>query len=83
MLKQFRSRQEARAVAKKLSHRFPANDYEAWPDGRGYWVLVVRYRDEHGHSRFKFVAPEAPLGNTNSTSEKSVRAGEAVIARLC
>jgi hypothetical protein len=55
MIKMFRSRQEARAVAKKLSRRFPGNDYEAWPDRLGFWVLVVRYRDECGHIRFKFV----------------------------
>ena len=57
----FRSRDAAFAAAKKLSHLVPAHDYEAWPD-RGYWVLVMRYRDDHGHIRFKFVGPEAPSG---------------------
>lgn len=55
MMQTFRSRQEAQAVVKKLARRFPANDYEAWPDGRGFWLLVVRFRDEAGHIRFKFV----------------------------
>jgi hypothetical protein len=56
----FRSRQQARAAARRLSNLFPDNDYEAWPDG-GHWVLVMRYRDAKGHVRFAFVAPEASL----------------------
>jgi hypothetical protein len=53
----FRSRDAAWAAAKKLSHLVPGHDYEAWPD-RGYWVLVMRYRDDDGHLRCKFVGPE-------------------------
>jgi hypothetical protein len=55
MLQMFRSRQEAQSVAKKLSRRFPSHEYEAWPDGKGFWLLVVRFRDEAGHIKFKFV----------------------------
>jgi hypothetical protein len=54
---QFRSRDAAWAAAKRLSHLVPAHDYEAWPD-RGYWVLVMRYCDDDGHLRFKFVGHE-------------------------
>jgi hypothetical protein len=56
----FRSRQEAQAVAKELSYLFPEDDFEAWPD-RDQWVLVMRYHDEHGHVRVRFVGTEAPL----------------------
>jgi hypothetical protein len=53
----FRSRDAAFAAAKKLSDLDPAHDCEAWPY-RGYWVLVMRYRDDDGHILFKFVGPE-------------------------
>jgi|GEM_PF-2057312 hypothetical protein len=55
MINTFRSLREARAVAKKLARHFPAKEYDVWPDGRGFWVLVVRYQDEQGHNRLKFV----------------------------
>jgi hypothetical protein len=80
MVTMFRSRQEARAVAKKLSRRFPDNDYEAWPDRSGYWVLVVRYRDEHGHLRLKFVASEASLMNKHCILEQNLGTREAANA---
>ena len=53
----FRSRDAAIAAATRLTHLVPGHDYEAWPN-RGYWVLVMRYRDDDGHIRFKFVGPE-------------------------
>jgi hypothetical protein len=80
MVTMFRSRQEARAVAKKLARHFPDNDYEAWPDQSGYWVLVVRYRDEHGHLRLKFVASEAAVTNRHCILDKNLGAREAVNA---
>jgi hypothetical protein len=74
MVTMFRSRQEALAVAKKLSRHFPAKDYEAWPDRSGFWVLVVRYLDEDGHMRLKFVGPEAPLTDRRCISERTLGA---------
>jgi len=56
----FKSRDAAFAAAKKLSDLDPAHDCEAWPY-RGYWVLVMRYRDDDGHILFKFVGPEGRL----------------------
>lgn len=56
----FRSRDAAWAAAWKLSLLLPGYDYEPWPD-RGYWVLVMRYRDDDGHIRFKFAGTEDPL----------------------
>ena len=53
----FRSRDAAFAAAERLSHLVPGHDCEAWPD-RGCWVLVMRYRDDDGHLRCKFVGPE-------------------------
>ena len=55
----FRSRDTAFAAAARLYHLVPGHDYAAWPD-RGCWVVVMRYRDDDGHIRFKFVGPEAP-----------------------
>lgn len=57
MITRFRSRDAAGAAARKLTHLVPGHDYEAWPD-RGYWRLVMRYRDDDGHLRFKFAGPE-------------------------
>ena len=56
----FRSRDAAFAAATRLTHLVPGHDYEAWPN-RGYWVLVMRYRDDDGHILFKFVGPEGRL----------------------
>jgi hypothetical protein len=70
----FRSRDAAFAAAKKLTHLVPGHDYEAWPD-RGYWVLVMRYRDDDGHIRFKFVGPEDLLSKKHHIQEK-IRAPE-------
>jgi hypothetical protein len=56
MITRFRSRDAAWAAAKRLSLLVPGQDYEAWPD-RGYWVLVMRYRNDDGNLRFKFVGP--------------------------
>jgi hypothetical protein len=53
----FRSRDAAFAAARKLSDLDPAHECEAWPY-RGYWVLVMRYRDDDGHMLFKFVGSE-------------------------
>jgi hypothetical protein len=61
----FRSRDAAFAAAKKLSDLDPAHDCEAWPY-RGYWVLVIRYRDDDGHILFKFVGPEDRLSNNHN-----------------
>lgn len=61
----FRSRDAAFAAAKKLSDLDPAHDCEAWPY-RGYWVLVMRYRDDDGHILFKFVGPEDRLSNNHN-----------------
>ncbi|MGH6834434.1 MAG: hypothetical protein ACREC9_02575 [Methylocella sp.] len=69
MITMFKSRREARAAAKKLSNLVPGHDYEAWPDG-GYWVLVMRYRDDDGHIRFKFGGPEAPSWKKHNIQEK-------------
>jgi hypothetical protein len=48
----------------------PAHDYEAWPD-RGYWVLVMRYRDDDGHIRFQFVGRDGRLRKTNNIQAKT------------
>ena len=66
----FRSRDAAFAAAKKLSDLDPAHDCEAWPY-RGYWVLVMRYRDDDGHIRFKFVGPEDLLSKKHNIHEKT------------
>jgi hypothetical protein len=66
----FRSRDAAFAVAKRLSHLVPGHDYEAWPY-RGYWVLVMRYRDDDGHIRFQFVGPYDRLRKTNNIQAKT------------
>ena len=71
MVTMFRSRQEAWAAGEKLSQLFPDNDFAAWPD-RGYWVLVMRYRDKHGHIRFKFVQPETSLSKKHEFQEKTL-----------
>lgn len=67
----FRTRDAAWAAAKELSLLVPAHDYEAWPD-RGYWVLVMRYRDDDGHIRFKFVEREDRLSKTCNIQEKTL-----------
>jgi len=61
----FRSRDAAVAAAQKLSDLDPAHDCEAWPY-RGYWVLVMRYRDDDGHILFKFAAPEDRLSKKHN-----------------
>ena len=66
----FRSRDAAFAAAKRLTDLVPGHDYEAWPD-RGYWVLVMRYRDDDGHIRFKFVGPEDLLRKKHNIQEKT------------
>ncbi|MGH6837772.1 MAG: hypothetical protein ACREDT_03040 [Methylocella sp.] len=71
MITMFRSRDAAWAAAKELSQLIPAHDYEAWPD-RGYWVLVMRYRNDDGHIRFKFVEPEDRLSKTCNIQEKTL-----------
>ncbi len=70
MITMYRSRDAAWAAATKLSHLVPAHDYEAWPD-RGYWVLVMRYRDDNGYLRFKFVGPEDRFRKKHSTQAKT------------
>jgi hypothetical protein len=70
MITMFRTRDAAWAAAKELSQLVPAHDYEAWPD-RGYWVLVMRYRDDDGHIRFKFVEPEDRLSKVPNIREKT------------
>ena len=70
MIMRFRSRDAAWAAAKKLSGLVPGHDYEAWPD-RGYWVLVMRYRDDDGHICFKFVGPEDLLRKKHNIQEKT------------
>src|ERR1700730_15184316 len=66
----FRSRDAAFAAAQRLTYLVPGRDYEAWPD-RGYWVLVMRYRDNDGHIRFKFVGPEDRVGKKDHVQEKN------------
>ncbi len=66
----FRSRDAAFAAATRLTHLVPGHDYEAWPN-RGYWVLVMRYRDDDGHIRFKFVGPEDLLSKKHDIQEKT------------
>ncbi len=70
MITMFRTRDAAWAAAKELSQLVPAHDYEAWPD-RGYWVLVMRYRDDDGHIRFQFVGPDGRLRKTNNIQAKT------------
>jgi hypothetical protein len=70
----FRTRDAAWAAAKELSQLVPAHDYEAWPD-RGYWVLVMRYRDDDGHIRFQFVGPCKPEPQRRSPQERPVAHG--------
>ncbi len=70
MITRFRSGDAAWAAAKKLSDLVPGHDYEAWPD-RGCWVLVMRYRDDDGHLRFKFVGPEDRLSKKHDMQEKT------------
>jgi hypothetical protein len=65
----FRSRDAAVAAATRLTHLVPGHDYEAWPN-RGYWFLVMRYRDDDGHLRFKFVGPEDLLSIKRNIQEK-------------
>jgi hypothetical protein len=69
MITMFRARDAAWAAARELSQLVPAHDYEAWPD-RGSWVLVMRYRDDEGHIRFKFVEPEDRISKTGNIQEK-------------
>jgi hypothetical protein len=71
MITMFRTRDAAWAAAKELSQLVPAHDYEAWPD-RGYWVLVMRYRDDAGHIRLKFVEPEDRLSKTCNIQEETL-----------
>ena len=66
----FRSRDAAFAAATRLTHLVPGHDYEAWPN-RGYWVLVMRYRDDNGHIRFKFVGPADLLSKKHNIQEKT------------
>jgi len=66
----FRSRDAAIAAATRLTHLVPGHDYEAWPN-RGYWVLVMRYRDDNGHIRFKFVGPADLLSKKHNIQEKT------------
>jgi hypothetical protein len=66
----FRSRDAAVAAATRLTHLVPGHDYEAWPN-RGYWFLVMRYRDDYGHLRFKFVGPEDLLSIKRNIQEKT------------
>src|SRR2546430_9428198 len=70
MITRFRSRDAAWAAAKKLSDLVPGHDYEAWRD-LGCWVLVMRYHDDDGHLRFKFVGPEDRLGKKHHMQEKN------------
>jgi hypothetical protein len=71
MITMFKTRDAAWAAAKELSQLVPAHDYEAWPD-RGYWVLVMRYRDDNGHIRFKFVEREDRLSKACNIQEKTL-----------
>jgi hypothetical protein len=66
----FRSRDAAFAAATRLTHLVPGHDYEAWPN-RGYWVLVMRYRDDDGHIRFKFAGPEDLLSKKHNIQAKT------------
>ena len=66
----FRSRDAAIAAATRLTHLVPGHDYEAWPN-RGYWVLVMRYRNDDDHIRFKFVGPEDLLSIKRDIQEKT------------
>jgi hypothetical protein len=66
----FRSRDAAIAAATRLTRLVPGHDYEAWPN-RGYWVLVMRYRDDDGHIRFKFVGPDDLLSIKGNIQEKT------------
>jgi hypothetical protein len=75
----FRSRDAAFAAAKKLSDLDPAHDCEAWPY-RGYWVLVMRYRDDDGHILFKFVGPADRVSKKHNI-EEYVSATESQAAR--
>jgi hypothetical protein len=70
MITRFRSRDAALAAAERLSHLVRRHDYEAWPD-RGCWVLVMRYRDDDGHLRCKFVGPEDRLSKKHNMQEKT------------
>ena len=54
----------------RFSQLVPGHDCEAWPD-RGYWVLVMRYRDDDGHLRFKFVEPVERLRKKHNIQEKT------------
>ncbi|HEV7910392.1 MAG TPA: hypothetical protein VGP28_04740 [Methylocella sp.] len=66
----FRSRDAAFAAATRLTHLVPGHDYEAWPN-RGYWVLVIRYRDDDGHIRLKFAGPEDLLSKKHNIQAKT------------
>ena len=70
MITRFRSRDAALAAAERLSRLVPGHDYETWPD-RGYWVLIMRYRDDDGRIRFKFVRPEDRLSKKHHMQEKT------------
>jgi len=70
MITRFRSGDAAWAAARKLSDLVPGQDCEAWRD-RGYWVLVMRYRDDDGHLRFKFVGPQDRLSGKHDMQEKT------------
>lgn len=70
MITRFRSRDAAWAAAERLSQLVPGHDCEAWPD-RGCWVLVMRYRDDDGHLRFKFAGPEDRLSKRHHMHEKN------------
>jgi hypothetical protein len=70
MVTRFRSGDAAWAAAKKLSDLVPGHDYEAWPD-RGHWVLVMRYRDDDGRLRLKFVGPADRLTKKHNMKEKT------------
>jgi hypothetical protein len=70
MITRFRSGDAAWAAAKRLSDLAPGHDYDAWPD-RGCWVLIMRYRDDDGHLRFKLVGPEDRLSKKHHMQEKT------------
>lgn len=53
-----------------MSLLVPGHDYKAWP-ARGYWVLVMRYRDDDGHVRFRFVGPGDGLSKKQNIHENA------------
>jgi len=60
-----------------LSLLDPGRDFKAWPD-RGYWVLVMRYRDDDGHIRFRFVGPGDRL-----TKKQNIHENSQAISKRC